>query len=67
MEDNRNCGATRIHDAKQYAAGQDHAALQRYPADISDASRCEFEHLMTSMGFRANCPIEIRSRRHTPS
>lgn len=68
MDDNGYCGATRIHDATQHPAGQGYAAVhQHYPANISEASRYEFEHLMTSMGFRANCPLEIRAGRRTPS
>jgi hypothetical protein len=67
MEGNRSCGTTRIHDTKQTSAGRDHAVLQHYPANISEASRCEFEYLMTSMGFRENCPDELRVERHTSS
>ena len=67
MNDNRSRGTTRIHDATLHPAGQGYAAPGRYPANISEASRSEFEHLMTSMGFRANCRLEIRAGRRTPS
>lgn len=68
MDENGCRGTTRIHDATQHPAGQGYAAVnQHYPANISEASRYEFEHLMTSMGFRANYALEIRTGRRTPS
>ena len=68
MNDNRSRGTTRIHDATQHPAGQSYTGVPKhYPANISEASRYEFEHLMTSMGFRANCPPDPRSECRTTS
>lgn len=60
MDNNRSCATTLIHDATRDPAGQGYVQIRRYPANISEASLSEFELLMTSMGFRANCPSEPR-------
>ncbi len=68
MDDNGSRSTTRTHDATQHPLGQGYAAVnQHYPANISEASRFEFEHLMTSMGFRASGLLDARTGRRKPS
>jgi len=68
MDDNCSRGTTRIHDATQRPAGQGYVLMhEHYPANISEASRFEFEDLMTSMGFRTNCPRDIRGGHRSAS